>query len=45
MTNSVNTHGRMNINNNKRTSIGKSSNSKPNNKHKRKNWKRYRGQG
>jgi len=29
----------------KRTSIGKSKNSKPTNKHKRKGWKKYRGQG
>ena len=29
----------------KRTSIGKSNNSKPKNKHKNKSWKRYRGQG
>lgn len=29
----------------KRTSIGMSHNSCPNNKHKRRNWKRYRGQG
>ena len=29
----------------KRTSIGKSRNSKPKNKHKRANWKPYRGQG
>ena len=29
----------------KRTSIGKSKNTKPLNKHKRKCWKKYRGQG
>ena len=29
----------------KRTSIGKSLNSRPKNKHKKANWKRYRGQG
>ena len=29
----------------KKTSIGKSSNSRPTNKHKKKNWKKYRGQG
>jgi len=29
----------------KRTSIGNSKRSKPKNKHKRKNWKKYRGQG
>jgi exodeoxyribonuclease VII large subunit len=29
----------------KRTSIGKSKNTKPKNKHKKKNWKKYRGQG
>lgn len=29
----------------KRTSIGQSPLSRPTNKHKRKNWKRYRGQG
>ena len=29
----------------KRTSIGKSKNSKPKNKHKKKSWKKYRGQG
>ena len=29
----------------KRTSIGKSKNSRPLNKHKRKSWKKYRGQG
>ena len=29
----------------KRTSIGMSHNSRPANKHKRRNWKRYRGQG
>jgi len=29
----------------KRTSIGASSHSKPNNKHKRRSWKKYRGQG
>ena len=29
----------------KRTSIGKSRNSRPLNKSKRRNWKRYRGQG
>ena len=29
----------------KRTSIGKSRKSRPTNKHKRKSWKRYRGQG
>ena len=29
----------------KRTSIGRSKYSRPLNKHKRKNWKRYRGQG
>jgi len=29
----------------KRTSIGKSKNSRPKNKHKKKNWKKYRGQG
>ncbi len=29
----------------KRTSIGKSKNSRPKNKHKKQNWKRYRGQG
>ena len=31
--------------NEKRTSIGKSKNSKPKNKHKRRGWKKYRGQG
>lgn len=29
----------------KRTSIGKGPTSKPRNKQKRKNWKKYRGQG
>ena len=29
----------------KRTSIGKSKNSRPKNKHKKKGWKKYRGQG
>ena len=29
----------------KRTSIGDSVRSRPKNKHKRKSWKRYRGQG
>jgi len=29
----------------KRTSIGRSSNSRPTNKHKKKSWKKYRGQG
>jgi hypothetical protein len=29
----------------KRTSIGKSINSRPKNKHKKKCWKKYRGQG
>ena len=29
----------------KKTSIGKSKNSRPLNKHKRKSWKAYRGQG
>jgi len=29
----------------KRTSIGKSKNSRPKNKHKKKSWKKYRGQG
>tara|TARA_R100001230_G_C5624645_1_gene133465 strand:+ start:432 stop:581 length:150 start_codon:yes stop_codon:yes gene_type:complete len=29
----------------KRTSIGNSPNSRPTNKHKKKNWKKYRGQG
>jgi len=29
----------------KRTSIGSSVNSKPKNKDKRRNWKKYRGQG
>jgi hypothetical protein len=29
----------------KRTSIGKSKNTRPTNKHKRKCWKAYRGQG
>jgi|TARA_R100000781_G_C4076914_1_gene126404 hypothetical protein len=29
----------------KRTSIGQSSRSKPKNKHKRRSWKKYRGQG
>ena len=29
----------------KRTSIGRSKNSRPTNKHKRKSWKKYRGQG
>jgi len=29
----------------KRTSIGKSKNTRPKNKHKRANWKKYRGQG
>ena len=29
----------------KRTSIGKSKNSRPKNKYKKKSWKRYRGQG
>ena len=29
----------------KRTSIGKSINSRPKNKNKKKNWKKYRGQG
>ena len=29
----------------KKTSIGKSKNSKPKNKHKRRGWKKYRGQG
>ena len=29
----------------KRTSIGKSKNSRPKNKHKRRIWKKYRGQG
>lgn len=28
-----------------RTSIGKSVNTRPRNKHKRRQWKRYRGQG
>jgi hypothetical protein len=29
----------------KRTSIGKSKNSRPKNKNKRRKWKKYRGQG
>ena len=29
----------------KRTSIGKSKNSRPTNKHKARGWKKYRGQG
>jgi len=29
----------------KRTSIGHSSRSRPKNKHKRRSWKKYRGQG
>ena len=29
----------------KKTSIGKGPNSRPTNKHKRRNWKKYRGQG
>ena len=29
----------------KRTSIGKSKNTRPKNKYKKKNWKKYRGQG
>ena len=29
----------------KRTSIGKSKNSRPKNKHTKKSWKKYRGQG
>jgi len=29
----------------KRTSIGKSTNSRPTNKSKKRNWKQYRGQG
>ena len=29
----------------RKTSIGLSTNSKPTNKHKRRSWKRYRGQG
>ena len=29
----------------KRTSIGKSRNTRPLNKHKRRGWKKYRGQG
>jgi hypothetical protein len=29
----------------KRTSIGSSKNSRPKNKHKKKGWKKYRGQG
>jgi len=29
----------------KRTSIGRSNNSRPKNKHKKRNWKKYRGQG
>ena len=29
----------------KRTSIGRSQYSRPKNKHKKKSWKRYRGQG
>jgi hypothetical protein len=29
----------------KRTSIGKSKNSRPKNKHRKKSWKKYRGQG
>ena len=29
----------------KRTSIGKSKNSRPKNKYKKKSWKKYRGQG
>ena len=29
----------------KRTSIGDSVRSRPNNKHKRRSWKKYRGQG
>ena len=29
----------------KRTSIGKSLNSRPKNKYKKKSWKKYRGQG
>ena len=29
----------------KRTAIGKSKNSRPKNKHKKRTWKRYRGQG
>ena len=29
----------------KRTSIGKSSSSRPKNKYKKKGWKKYRGQG
>jgi len=28
-----------------RTSIGRSKNTRPKNKHKRRNWKKYRGQG
>jgi hypothetical protein len=34
----------MNLNH-QRTSIGQSVNTNPKNKHKRKNWKPYRGQG
>ena len=33
------------VKNEKRTSIGKSKNSRPKNKHKRRIWKKYRGQG
>lgn len=32
-------------NTNKRTEIGNSRSSRPKNKNKRRNWKRYRGQG
>ena len=32
-------------NTNKRTEIGGSRSSRPKNKHKRRNWKKYRGQG
>ena len=28
-----------------RTSIGRSSNSRPNSKHKKRDWKKYKGQG
>lgn len=41
----IGTSGKKIISVPKKTSIGKSSNSRPKNKHKRRSFKRYRGQG
>jgi hypothetical protein len=41
----IGTNKKVELNKHQQTSIGHSNNTNPKNKHKKKNWKKYRGQG